>query len=216
MTPLPPQLKDLAPLIQAVGPYLDRFGYFAIFFGVLLEDFGIPLPGETMLVTGALFASLGSFKIEWVGLLGFFGAIIGDNIGYAVGRYAGRRVVLKYGRFVFLNEERLHKFESFFARHGGKIVIVARFVEGLRQFNGIVAGLSRMEWRRFLLFNVVGAAIWVGVWTCAAYFLASQLGVILSGFKRFEKYILIGLASAAFVALSYLLIKWLAGRLRHR
>jgi membrane protein DedA with SNARE-associated domain len=216
MKPLPPQLQDLAPYIDAVSPYLDRYGYLGIFLGVLLEDFGAPLPGESLLVAGALFASLGSFRIEWVMLLGFVGAVLGDSIGFLIGRYAGYPAVLRYGRFVFLKEERLRKLESFFARHGGKTVIIARFIEGLRQFNGIVAGLSRMRWRRFLIFNMAGAALWVGVWGSAAYFLGSGVGTVINGFKRFEAAILMGLGSLVFLAVAYVVTRLLIGWLRRK
>ncbi len=215
MTPVSPQLKNLEPFIHLVIPYLNNYGYPAVFFGVLLEDFGIPLPGETILLTGALFSTLGSFKIEWVALLGFCGAVIGDNIGYAIGTYAGRPAVLKYGRFVFLSPERLRKLEDFFAHHGGKVVIVARFLQGLRQFNGIVAGLSRMEWKRFLAFNMIGAGLWVGAWCAAGYYLSSRLGAILTGFQHFEKFIMIGLGALTFLLAAILLLKKFAtGRRR--
>lgn len=207
MTPLPPQIKSLEPFIHIVKPYLDRYGYMAIFFGVLFEDFGIPSPGEAILVAGALFSALGSFKMEWVALFAFCGAVMGDNIGYAIGSYAGRRAILKYGHFVFLNSERLRKMEIFFARHGGKVVLVARFFQGLRQFNGIVAGLSRMDWKRFVIFNALGAGLWVGAWSVAAYYLSSQLGTILSGFQHLEKIILIGLGSFSFIIILFVLMK---------
>lgn len=207
MMPLPPQIKSLEPFIHIVKPYLDQYGYLAIFFGILVEDFGIPLPGEALLVAGALFSALGSFKIEWVALLGLCGAVMGDNIGYALGSYAGRHAVLKYGHFVFLSGERLRKMETFFARHGAKVVLVARFVQGLRQFNGIVAGLSRMDLKRFVIFNAIGAGLWVGAWSVAAYYLSSELGTILSGFENFEKIILIGLGSFSFIIIVFVLIK---------
>ena len=207
MKPLPHQMDSLAPFIHTVSPYLDQYGYLAIFFGILLESFGIPAPGATLLVAGALFSSLGGFEIQWVLLLGFCAAVIGDNIGYAIGRYAGRPAVWKYGGFVFLSKERVHKIENLFARHGGTIVIVARFVDGLRQFNGIIAGLSHMDWKRFFLFNATGAALWVGVWGTVAYLLGSRLGMILTVLGHLEKYLFAIIALSAFLAVSYVLIK---------
>lgn len=186
-----------------VTPYLHQYGYWAIFLGVFLEDFGIPLPGETILIAGSIFASLGEFHIIPIFLLAFFGAVLGDNIGYLIGYYGGRKLVLRYGRYVFLDERKLHKFESFFSRHGGKIIIVARFIEGLRQFNGVVAGTSRMKWPRFLIFNIIGAALWVAFWTFSTYFLGSKLGKVLPRFKQFELIFLIGLGVLTLFLITY-------------
>jgi membrane protein DedA with SNARE-associated domain len=97
------------------------------------------------------------------------GAVLGDNIGFAIGHFGGRRLVERYGRYVFLTPERLEKTTRFFDRHGGKIIIVARFIEGLRQANGIIAGTTGMHWSRFLIFNAIGAALWVAVWTSIGY-----------------------------------------------
>ena len=98
MSTIPPNLQPLQPYIQAITPYLDKYGYAAVFVGVLLESFGIPLPGETLLIGGSLFAAIGNFHVVWVFLLGLTAAVIGDNIGYAIGYYGGRALVLRYGR----------------------------------------------------------------------------------------------------------------------
>lgn len=200
-------LHELAPYLHSVSPYLAKYGYWAIFFGVLLEDFGIPAPGEALLISGGLLAAMGTFRIEWVVLLGFSGAVIGDNIGYAIGLFCGRPFVLKYGSFVFLSEERLHKIETFFGRYGGRMVTVARFIEGLRQFNGIVAGISRMPWNHFLLFNMLGAALWVGVWVGGVYLLGHKPSAIFEVLAHFRIYLLAGLIAALALLIIYLFIK---------
>lgn len=207
MKPLPDSLHALAPYIHAVSPYLDRYGYLAVFFGVLFEDFGVPVPGETLLIAGAVLAGLGEFRIWWIAILGFLGAVAGDNIGYAIGYFGGRRLVLAYGRYVFLTGERLRRLESFLVRHGGKAVVIARFVEGFRQFNGIVAGVGRMKWSRFILFNCIGAALWVSSWVGGAYFLGSRLGVIFSGFRTLEIYIIGGFGAFVILCVGYRLFK---------
>lgn len=160
---LPGVFGDLAPV-------LDHYGYLAVGGLILLEDFGIPAPGETVLIAAALYAGAGKLNILLVVLIAFVGAVIGDNIGLAIGSYGGRRLVLRWGRYVFINEERLQKAEGFFGRHGGKVVVVARFIEGLRQVNGIVAGISEMRWRHFAVYNAIGAALWVGAWSSVGYF----------------------------------------------
>ena len=146
----------------AMIPYLEHYGYWVFFFGILLENFGLPTPGETLLVIGVILAAKGSFKIVWIIILGFISAVIGDNIGYAIGYFGGRRLCLKYEKFLFLDEKRLHKLEIFFKRYGSRVVTVARFIGGLRQFNGIIAGISKMKWRRFLFYNTIGAVVWAG------------------------------------------------------
>lgn len=205
--------QHLPQIVGDLAPFLDRFGYWAVFGSIFFEDFGVPLPGETMLIAGSFFAALGHFGIGWVVLLAFVGAVAGDNVGYAIGRFGGRGLVLRFGRYVFLNEERLGRAEAFFGRHGGKVVTVARFVEGFRQLNGIVAGVSRMAWWRFLIFNALGAALWVGVWGSVGYFFGNRLGVIVPVFKRYELYFIVGVVVLIALALAYhLLLKRRKGR----
>jgi membrane protein DedA with SNARE-associated domain len=216
MKPLPPDLKAVEPYLQMANPYIEHYGPWAVFIALLLEDFGLPVPGEAMLIAGAIFAALGDFHIEWVLLLGLLGAVIGDNMGYAIGYFGGRRVAVRYGRYIFLTESRLRRLEGFFDRHGGKVVAAARFIDGLRQFNGLIAGVSRMRWSRFLMFNILGAAIWVGFWGGAAYFFGSELGLMFRWFKRLEVYLLGGLALViVFLVVRYLLRRNRGGRARH-
>jgi membrane protein DedA with SNARE-associated domain len=149
--PLPGFLNALA------GP-LGHYGYSLILALVVLEDFGVPVPGETVIIAAAIFAGHQQLNVVAVGVIAFVAAVIGDNIGFAIGHFGGRAVALRWGRYVFLTEERLAQAEYFFNRHGGKIIVVARFIEGLRQANGIIAGISGMHWRRFIVFNALGAA----------------------------------------------------------
>jgi membrane protein DedA with SNARE-associated domain len=155
----------LPGILQTLGPVLDRYGYLAVGGFVFLEDFGVPVPGETILVAAAVYAGTGHLSIAWVAIIATMAAILGDNVGFAIGRFGGRAVILRFGRYVFVTAERLDLAEQWFGRHGGKVVTVARFVEGLRQLNGIAAGVTRMRWTRFIRFNAIGAALWVGVWT---------------------------------------------------
>lgn len=162
--------NNLPVLIQALAPYVENYGYFAVGLALLLEDFGLPVPGETMLVTAAFFAGIDRLDIGLVIIVGFVAAVLGDNIGFAIGNYGGRPLVERWGKYVMLTPERLDKAHKFFNRHGGKIVIIARFIEGLRQLNGIIAGISEMRWHKFLLFNVVGAGIWVTFWGLIGFY----------------------------------------------
>jgi membrane protein DedA with SNARE-associated domain len=185
---------DLPGVFATLAPVLDRYGYLAVGGFVLLEDFGVPTPGETILIAAAVYAGAGKLSIVLVVLIAWVAAVVGDNIGYAIGTFGGRRLVTKYGRYVLITEERLDKAGSFFERHGGKVVVVARFIEGLRQVNGIVAGTSAMTWRRFLVFNALGAALWVGTWSAVGYFAGNHITAIYEQVTRYSLYVGIGIA----------------------
>ncbi|MDO0929238.1 DedA family protein [Streptomyces sp. TG1A-8] len=193
--PLPGPLAHLAPL-------LGHYGYWAVGAVVLVEDFGVPAPGETILIAAGVYAGAGRLDIAVVAAVAFAAAVAGDNIGYLIGRGGGRAFVHRWGRYVFLTPERFRTTEEFFGRHGGKIVTVARFIEGLRQANGIVAGASGMPWRRFLVFNTLGAALWVGFWATLAHLAGSHITTVYDEVTRYQRYVLAGLAAlvAALVA----------------
>ncbi len=139
-------------------------------------------------------------------LIGFLGAVMGDNIGFAIGHFGGRPLIERWGRYILLTPERLDKATDFFERRGASIIIIARFVEGLRQANGIVAGTTGMHWARFLLFNSIGAALWVGVWTSIGYFSGSHIDSIYSAATRYSVYF--------GIAIGVLLIGYIAWRIR--
>ncbi|MEJ2365730.1 MAG: DedA family protein [Deltaproteobacteria bacterium] len=159
----------MSDLLTTVKPYLDQYGYWALFGAILLEDFGMPVPGETLLIASAFLASQGEMHLVPLLLIACVAAVTGDNIGYAIGRFGGRKLVLRYGHYVLISEKRLQKAEGFYRRYGGAVVVMARFFAVLRQLNGIVAGTTKMSWRRFLLYNVLGAALWVSFWTMLFY-----------------------------------------------
>ena len=143
-------------------PVLEHYGYLAVGGLVLLEDFGVPVPGEVLLIAAAVFAGSGNMNIAVVFVVAVLGAIIGDNIGFAIGHFGGRPLAERFGRYILLTPERLDRAEGFFNRHGGKVVTVARFIEGLRQINGLLAGIAGMHWLTFLGYNALGAVLWVG------------------------------------------------------
>jgi membrane protein DedA with SNARE-associated domain len=193
--PLPGFLGSLA------GP-LNHYGYWAVLFLVMVEDFGIPVPGETILIAASVYAGSGRLNVVAVALIGFAAAVIGDNIGFAIGHFGGRALVLRWGRYVRLTERRLDAAEAFFERHGGWIITVARFIEVLRQVNGIVAGITGMRWRRFLIFNALGAALWTGTWVSLGYLAGSHIGTIYGYITQYSNYLLIAAAAllAGFIA----------------
>jgi membrane protein DedA with SNARE-associated domain len=197
--------QNLPGVLHGLEPTLNQFGYLAVPCLVAIEDFGVPVPGETVLILAAVYAGAGRLNVLLVALLGFAGAVFGDNIGFAIGHFGGRPLIERYGRYIFLTPERLTRATGFFERHGGWIIIVARFIEGLRQANGIIAGVSGIQWAKFLLFNAIGAFLWVAVWTSVGYFSGSHINSIYAAAVRYSTYLTI--------ALAVLLIAYLARRL---
>jgi membrane protein DedA with SNARE-associated domain len=161
-----------------------------------------------MLIAASLYAGAGHLNVFLVAVVAFAAAVAGDNVGYAIGRFGGRELVERYGKYVFLTGDRLDRAEAFFERHGGKVVTIARFVEGLRQLNGIIAGVAGMHWARFLLFNALGAALWVSVWTSLGYLAGNNVETISHYFTYF--------VVAAVVVAVVLVIVHLRRRRRHR
>lgn len=196
---------QLPGFLETLAPVLDHWGYAAVALLLFVEDFGVPAPGETVLIAASVYAGAGRLNVIAVALIGFAAAVLGDNVGYAIGRFGGRALALRWGRYVMLTEERLDKAEAFFNRHGGKIVTVARFIEGLRQANGIIAGITGMRWLKFLLFNALGAALWVATWTSVGYFAGNHITTIYDAVNRYALYFV-----AAAVVLAIALI------VRHR
>ena len=184
----------LPGIFKSLQPTLEHYGYFAVGGFLFLEDFGLPFPGETILIAAAVFAGAGRLNAIAVGVVALCAAVLGDNLGFVIGRFVGREAIVRWGRYILLTDERLDKAERFFNRNGGKIIVVARFIEGLRQANGIIAGMSEMSWLRFLPFNVLGAMLWVGVWLTIGEVAGTHLQTIYSGITRGSLYALIALA----------------------
>ncbi|HZA11982.1 DedA family protein [Mycobacterium sp.] len=169
-------------------PVLEHYGYLGVGAFVLLEDFGVPLPGEAMVIAAAIYAGAGHMNIAVVIIVGVLAAIIGDNIGYAIGHFGGRPLVQRFGKYVFLTPERLDHAESFFDRHGGKVVTIARFIEGLRQVNGLLAGIIGMHWLKFLGFNALGAVLWVCTWAGLGYLAGEHIAEIYTQVEKYKWY----------------------------
>jgi membrane protein DedA with SNARE-associated domain len=151
------------------------------------------VPGETILIAGAIYAGAGRLNIVALGVVAFVAAVTGDNIGFAIGHFGGRALALRFGKYVFLTEERLDKAERFFDRRGSIVITFARFVEGLRQANGIIAGITGMHWLRFLVFNAIGAALWVGTWVTIGYFAGNNITTVYHYITLYSYYVLAGL-----------------------
>jgi membrane protein DedA with SNARE-associated domain len=165
--------------LQLIEQYMLLYGYWAVFFGVMLENAGVPVPGETILLIAGYFASTGKFHLGFVMLIAATGAVIGDNIGFAIGHHFGRSVLLRIGRFFFLTPKRLAHMENYFEHHGNKTIMVARFITGLRVFAALLAGASKMPWRVFIVYNVAGAVLWSVVITTLGYLFGQSLPLLV-------------------------------------
>jgi len=195
---LPPQVLGL----------LQDYGDLAIFVALLLESCGLPLPGEIMLISGGTLAASGVINPLFFFLSAFCAAVIGDNIGFAIGRFIGRQAIIRHGSRIGLTEDRYAWAEAQFERFGPLVVAGARFVAILRQINGIVAGSLGMHWLHFTICNAIGAALWVGFWGIVSMFLGAYLPVVL-GFVHHVSF-------AAGIVLIVAIAGWVAYRFRRQ
>jgi len=158
-------------LVEHLQPFVSHYGYLAVLIFVALESAGIPLPGETILISAAVFAGQGTLNIYLVITCAAVAAIAGDNAGYWVGREFGFPLVYKYGAAIRLDEGRLKVGQLLFRRHGGKIVFFGRFVAVLRAFAAFLAGVNHLPWPRFLVFNALGGIVWASLFGTGGYWL---------------------------------------------
>src|SRR2546427_7393102 len=159
-------LISLATLQNA----LDTLGYPAVAIFIMIESSGIPFPGETMLLLASFYAAVShQLQIPVVIACAAFGAIIGDNIGYLIGRTGGRAFIVRYGKYVFIKPEHLALAEAYFAKHGNKTVFFGRFIALLRAWAAFLAGVNHMYWRTFLFYNAAGGIVWAMIYGTLGY-----------------------------------------------
>jgi membrane protein DedA with SNARE-associated domain len=176
--------------ILNVEHWVQVAGYPLLFLIVMGESSGVPVPGETALITASILASRGKLQIELVIVLAAAAAIVGDNIGYVIGRKGGRWLLERPGRLYRQRRQVLETGEPFFERHGPKAVFFGRFILGLRVWASWLAGATRMEWRSFVLWNALGGICWATVIGVLSYYLGHAAG---DAVKTFGLY---GLAAA--------------------
>jgi membrane protein DedA with SNARE-associated domain len=190
-------------LASALDDLVTNFGYLAVFATIGIESLGIPAPGETMLITAGIYAgATHNLEIAAVIAVAAAGAIVGDNIGYAIGRKGGYRLLLRHGHKVRIRESHIKVARYMFDTHGSKVVFFGRFVAILRTYAAFLAGVGQMEWRRFLLANAAGGIVWALIFGLAAYY----------GGKAFERLstpidIALGIAGVAMIVLGILFIR---------
>ncbi len=201
-----PQLPSFLSVVQ--GP-LDSYGIWAIGLLLLLENIGVPvIPGEFAMIAGAIYAGAGQLNVVEVGVVAVVASVLGATIGYLIGRLGGRALVLRYGKYVFIKEHHLERAERTVDKYGGIVVVVARFIVGLRELNGIICGVTGMRPVTFTTFNIIGAVAWVATWVSLGYLAGDHIAAIYTNVSRYALYVLIGAV--------VLLAAWIALRVRRR
>ncbi len=193
-------LGDIEHEIAAVEPWLDRYGYGAVFATVGVEGLGIPAPGQTLLIAGAVTAATQTnFHIGLLLLAAFLAAILGSSLGYLMGRRGGRALLHRFR----VDERHLQRVEQSFSRYGGGLIVVGRFFDGPRQLNGIAAGILEMPWWAFTAYNALGAALWVGCWGLGVYYLNEHGRAIFEFIRQLNPWV-----AAVTLAAMALLFAW--------
>lgn len=198
--------------VQAIEVYLHQYGYPILFLVIFVESFGIPAPGQTLLITAALFAATGKLSLWLVLVTALAAAVVGDNIGYLIGHQGGHRLIFRYARRFGVPRARVEKIFERFNRHGGWFVFLARFFDVARQVNGLIAGSAQMSFRRFLFFNSIGAAMWVALWGFGSYYLGQGLKSWLGQYEHIATWLIVGVILLCVIVIGM----WLWARARHR
>ena len=193
-----------------VNHYLASYGLWALFFLVAAESSGIPVPGETALIAAAVLASQGVMVLWEVLVVAAAAAIIGDNIGYWIGRKGGRTLLLRWRVTRSTAQRLLPPGERFFRRHGPKTVFLARFIAGLRVTAAWIAGITHMHWRTFLTWNALGGIAWAFGYGLLAYYFGKTLVDAISRYGLYAGAVLLVIAAAVIVGFQY----WKRRRLR--
>lgn len=168
-------------ILDVLVPYLEQYGYATLLLVTFLETsafLGLVAPGETVIVLCGFYAFRGVLNPWLVGLISTAGAILGDQVGYALGRTYGHALIRRFGKYVFFDVKRLKATERYYRKHGGKTVFIGRFTSILRSFGPLVAGISRMSYPTFLLWSVASCIIWGAAFTVLGYFFGASWEVI--------------------------------------
>ena len=166
---------------------LVHYGYWAVGAVLLLENAGVPVPGETVLLLASFLAySEQRLQLGWIVVVGTLAAAVGDNLGYAIGNYGGRPLLERYRNTFRVSDAVVMRGERLFERYGAVTILFSRFVFGMRVIAGPLAGVLRMPWKKFAVFNLLGAAVWVSTISLAGYFFGSRWRILMYFMKRFD------------------------------
>lgn len=184
-----------------------HYGYWAVVVVLLLENAGVPLPGETVLLLASFLAySEHELRLPWIILAGTVATAVGGEFGFALGRHGGRPLIERYRHVFSIRAETVERADRLFERYGAATVFLARFIFGMRVLASLLAGSLRMPWRKFVLFNFLGAVVWVTVVCTAGYLFGGHWGRLVHDLKRFD------LAVSIVVVLTALLLWWRSRR----
>lgn len=184
---------------NVIQQLLDSYGYLAVFLFIAVESLGVPFPGEIMLITASAYAGAGHLQIWLVIVVACTGAVLGYSGSYVAGRTGGRALLVRYGPYLRLNAGHLSKIEDFFQRHGDKTVFLGRFVVALRSWAAFFAGMHRMRWRTFVVFNLLGAIAWTAGYGLLAFFFGKALLERISSLVGESLLVLVVLGVAALI-----------------
>lgn len=173
-------------IFQTLSSFFASYGYWVIFFGVMLENGGVPLPGETVLLFAGFLAHQGQINLERAILTGIAGATLGDTAGYYLGRYGGQAFIERYRKRLGFFARHFDRAQKHYLKHGQWAVFVARFITGLRMFSGLLAGSFNMPYLRFLAFDFSGAVIWATAISCVGFFFGSNWDRVVHLVKEFN------------------------------
>jgi membrane protein DedA with SNARE-associated domain len=190
-------------IFQLLRDALVHYGYWAVAAVLLLENAGLPLPGETILLLASFLAfSEHELRLPWIILVGSVATAVGGEFGFALGRHGGRPLIERYRHLFSISGETVARGDRLFEHYGAATVFLARFVFGLRVLSSLLAGALRMSWRKFVLYNFFGATTWVTAICCAGYLFGGHWGRLAHDLRRFD------LAVAILLGVAGLLFWW--------
>ncbi len=191
-------------LLDTIRRFIIDWGYWGVAAGLLLENSGVPVPGETILIIASAVAyNTHELRLPWIIVIGTVAATTGDNIGYWIGRKGGRPLLERWKRFFRVKQKHIAAGEALIAKHGPLAIFFARFVTGARVIAGPLAGILHMHWPRFALFNFLGALTWVCAIAGLAFAFGSQLDHLLAVMKEANWAILAVVAAAVLFWIGY-------------
>ncbi|VAW99233.1 hypothetical protein MNBD_GAMMA19-1464 [hydrothermal vent metagenome] len=196
-------VKSLLTAANNYEPLLIKYGLIIIFAAIMAEGFGIPTPGQSLLIAGALLSTRGEFDISLLLVSAWFAAVIGNMLGYLIGRVGGRKLLLRLP----LNTSQLERMDTFCQRHGVLLVILSRFIDGPRQLTGICVGSLQMSAITFLLATSFGALLWVGFWGIGSYYLGQHMHIVAQVFASIAPFTWVATGFLVLILCIYLMRK---------
>jgi membrane protein DedA with SNARE-associated domain len=179
---------------------LVHYGYWAVAAALVLEGAGLPVPGESILLLASFLAySEHDLKLPWIVVVGTFASAAGGIFGFSLGRYGGRPLVERFQHVFFIPDTAVARGDRLFERYGAATVFMSRFIFGMRVVASLLAGVLRMPWRKFIVFNFLGAAVWVTAISTVGYLFGGHWGRLIHDLKRFNLIVaMIGVLAAGF------------------